>query len=318
MSKNILVVGAAGQIGTELVMKLRKEFGNENVVAGDIRPASDEIMASGPFAPMDITDAMRLEEIIERHEIDTVFQMAALLSGTAEQKPKYGWHLNMTGLLNVLELAREGKIKHIYWPSSIAVFGPTTPKENTPQVTVCEPTTVYGISKLAGERWCEYYHNRYGVDVRSIRYPGIISWKSKPGGGTTDYAVEIYYHAIEKGAYEDCFLGQGTRLPMMYMDDAIRATIEIMKAPAEQVKIRSSYNLAAITFAPEEIAASIQKVLPDFNMDYNPDFRQAIADSWPSSIDDREAREHWGWQHDYDLDKMTETMLHHLKQKLGA
>ena len=318
MSKKILVVGAAGQIGTELVMELRKEFGNENVVAGDIRPASDEIMASGPFAPMDITDAMRLEEIIERYEIDTVFQMAALLSGTAEQKPKYGWHLNMTGLLNVLELAREGKIKHIYWPSSIAIFGPTTPKENTPQVTVCEPTTVYGISKLAGERWCEFYHNRYGVDVRSIRYPGIISWKSKPGGGTTDYAVEIYYDAIEKGAYEGCFLGQGTRLPMMYMEDAIRATIEIMKAPAEQVKIRSSYNLAAITFAPEEIAASIQKVLPDFKMDYDPDFRQAIADSWPSSIDDREARKHWGWQHDYDLDKMTETMLHHLKQKLGA
>ena len=317
MSKNILVVGAAGQIGTELVMELRKECGNDNVVAGDIRPASDEIMASGPFAPMDITDLMRLEEIIERHEIDTVYQMAALLSGTAEQKPQYAWHLNMTGLLNVLELAREGKIQKVYWPSSIAVFGPTTPKEQTPQVTVCEPSTVYGISKLAGERWCQYYHDRYGVDVRSIRYPGIISWKSKPGGGTTDYAVEIYYDALEKGSYTS-FLGEGSRLPMMYMDDAIRATIELMKAPAEDVKIRSSYNLAAITFAPEEIAAAVAKEVPGFEIDYELDFRQAIANSWPSSIDDSPAREHWGWKHEFDLDKMTRTMLENLRIKLST
>ena len=316
MSKNILVVGAAGQIGTELVMELRKQYGDDHVIAGDIRPASDEIMASGHFAPMDITDRMRLEEIFERHEIDTVFQMAALLSGTAEQKPQYAWHLNMTGLLNVLELAREGKIKHVYWPSSIAVFGPTTPKENTPQVTVAEPSTVYGISKLAGERWCEYYHKKFGVDVRSIRYPGIISWKSKPGGGTTDYAVEIYYDAIEKARYTS-FLNEGTMLPMMYMDDAIRATIELMQAPAANLSIRSSYNLAGISFAPEEIAAAIKKQIPDFEISYEPDFRQAIADSWPSSIDDSRARSDWGWKHEYDLDRMTETMLHHLKEKLA-
>jgi len=316
MSKNILVVGAAGQIGTELVMELRKQYGDDHVIAGDIRPASDEIMASGHFAPMDITDRMRLEEIIERHEIDTVFQMAALLSGTAEQKPQYAWHLNMTGLLNVLELAREGKIKHVYWPSSIAVFGPTTPKETTPQVTVAEPSTVYGISKLAGERWCEYYHKKFGVDVRSIRYPGIISWKSKPGGGTTDYAVEIYYDAIEKARYTS-FLNEGTMLPMMYMDDAIRATIELMQAPAASLSIRSSYNLAGISFAPEEIAAAIKKQIPDFEISYDPDFRQAIADSWPSSIDDSRARSDWGWKHEYDLDRMTETMLHHLKEKLA-
>lgn len=314
MSTNILVVGAAGQIGTELVMELRKQYGDDHVIAGDIRPASDEIMASGHFAPMDITDRMRLEEIIERHEIDTVFQMAALLSGTAEQKPQYAWHLNMTGLLNVLELAREGKIKQVYWPSSIAVFGPTTPKENTPQVTVSEPSTVYGISKLAGERWCEYYHNKFGVDVRSIRYPGIISWKSRPGGGTTDYAVEIYYDALEKGRYTS-FLNEGTVLPMMYMDDAIRATIELMQAPAASLSIRSSYNLAGISFAPEEIAAAIKKQIPNFEISYDPDFRQAIADSWPSSIDDSRARSDWGWQHEYNLEQMTETMLRHLKEK---
>lgn len=314
MSTNILVVGAAGQIGTELVMELRKQYGDDHVIAGDIRPASDEIMASGHFAPMDITDRLRLEEIIERHEIDTVFQMAALLSGTAEQKPQYAWHLNMTGLLNVLELAREGKIKQVYWPSSIAVFGPTTPKENTPQVTVSEPSTVYGISKLAGERWCEYYHKKFGIDVRSIRYPGIISWKSRPGGGTTDYAVEIYYDALEKGRYTS-FLNEGTVLPMMYMDDAIRATIELMQAPAASLSIRSSYNLAGISFAPEEIAAAIKKQIPDFEISYDPDFRQAIADSWPSSIDDSRARSDWGWQHEYDLEQMTETMLRHLKEK---
>lgn len=314
MSKNILVVGAAGQIGTELVVELRKQYGDDHVIAGDIRPASDEIMASGHFAPMDITDRMRLEEIIERHEIDTVFQMAALLSGTAEQKPQYAWHLNMTGLLNVLELAREGKIKHVYWPSSIAVFGPTTPRENTPQVTVAEPSTVYGISKLAGERWCEYYHKKFGVDVRSIRYPGIISWKSKPGGGTTDYAVEIYYDALEKASYTS-FLNEGTRLPMMYMDDAIRATIELMQAPAASLSIRSSYNLAGISFAPEEIAAAIKKQIPDFEISYDPDFRQAIADSWPSSIDDSRARTDWGWKHEYDLDQMTSVMLENLRSK---
>ncbi len=317
MSRNILVIGAAGQIGTELVMELRKEYGNENVVAGDIRQAPDEITASGPFVPMDVTDCVQLEEIIEHHGIGIVYQMAALLSARAEQEPQHGWQLNMTGLLNVLELARQGRIRQVYWPSSIAVFGPATPRVNTPQTTVCDPITVYGISKLAGERWCEYYHQRYGVDVRSIRYPGIISWKYRPKGGTTDYAVEICYDALGKGSYTS-FLAEGTSLPMMYIDDAIRATMELMKAPSEVVGIRSSYNLAAISFAPEEIAAAVAREIPGFKMSYEPDFRQTIAKSWPSSIDDSEARNHWGWAHEYDLDKMTRTIFRNLKTKPGV
>nr|5Z75_A Chain A, Artificial L-threonine 3-dehydrogenase [synthetic construct]5Z75_B Chain B, Artificial L-threonine 3-dehydrogenase [synthetic construct]5Z75_C Chain C, Artificial L-threonine 3-dehydrogenase [synthetic construct]5Z75_D Chain D, Artificial L-threonine 3-dehydrogenase [synthetic construct] len=304
----ILVIGACGQIGTELTVALREIYGNENVVASDIREPNEE---SGPFEKLDVMDKERLEEIVEKHKITQVYHLAAILSATGEKNPLFAWDLNMNSLLNVLELAREGKIDKIFWPSSIAVFGPTTPKENTPQHTVMDPSTVYGISKLAGERWCEYYHEKYGVDVRSIRYPGLISWKTPPGGGTTDYAVDIFHKALEDGKYT-CFLSEDTALPMMYMDDAIRATIELMEAPAENIKIRSSYNLAGMSFTPEEIAEEIKKHIPDFEISYEPDFRQAIADSWPASIDDSVARKDWGWKPEYDLDKMTEDMLKNL------
>lgn len=253
--------------------------------------------------------------MIEKYQVDEVYLMAALLSATAEKNPAFGWELNMNSLFHVLNLAKDGKIKKVFWPSSIAVFGPTTPKHNTPQYTVMEPSTVYGISKQAGERWCEYYYNRYGVDVRSIRYPGLISWKTPPGGGTTDYAVDIYYKAIEENKYT-CFLSEETELPMMYMDDAIRATIGIMQAEKEEVKIRSSYNLSAMSFTPKQIAESIAKVQPGFEISYEPDFRQAIADSWPSSIDDSSARQDWGWKHDFDMEKMTQVMLENLSQSL--
>lgn len=308
MGRKILVAGASGQIGTELVMELRRQFGNENVVAADIREPNAEVMQSGPYVTLDVTDAAKVREVVQAYQIDTFYQLVAMLSATAEKHPARGWDLNMSSLFNVLELAKEGILKKIFWPSSIAVFGPTTPKENTPQYTVMEPSTVYGISKQAGERWCEYYHKKYGVDVRSIRYPGLISYKSLPGGGTTDYAVDIYFSAKREGRYT-CFLNPGTFLPMMFMEDAIRATITLTEAPAEQVKIRSSYNLAGISFDPEEIAESIREHLPDFEITYAPDFRQAIADSWPSSIDDSKAKEDWGWQLEYDLKKLTKVML---------
>jgi nucleoside-diphosphate-sugar epimerase len=249
--------------------------------------------------------------LVELHQITDVYLMAALLSATAEKNPAFAWDLNMNSLFHVLNLAKAGKIKKIFWPSSIAVFGPTTPKENTPQYTVMEPSTVYGISKQAGERWCEYYHNIFGVDVRSIRYPGLISWTTLPGGGTTDYAVDIYHKALSDGKYE-CFLNSETKMPMMYMDDAIAATINIMKAPVEQIKIRSSYNLAAMSFTPTEIAAEIKKHIPELEITYAPDFRQKIADSWPASIDDSRAREDWGWNHEFDLEMMTVDMLKNL------
>nr|5Z76_A Chain A, Artificial L-threonine 3-dehydrogenase [synthetic construct]5Z76_B Chain B, Artificial L-threonine 3-dehydrogenase [synthetic construct]5Z76_C Chain C, Artificial L-threonine 3-dehydrogenase [synthetic construct]5Z76_D Chain D, Artificial L-threonine 3-dehydrogenase [synthetic construct] len=312
--EKILIIGACGQIGTELTLALREIYGNENVIASDIREGGRH--NSGPFEVLDATDKNALEEVVEKYKITQVYLLAALLSATGEKNPLFAWDLNMNSLLNVLELAKEGKIKKIFWPSSIAVFGPTTPKENTPQYTVMEPSTVYGISKQAGERWCEYYHNKYGVDVRSIRYPGLISWKTPPGGGTTDYAVDIFHKAIEGGKYT-CFLSEDTALPMMYMDDAIRATIELMEAPAEQIKIRSSYNLAGMSFTPKEIAAEIKKHIPDFKISYEPDFRQAIADSWPASIDDSVARKDWGWKPEFDLEKMTEDMLKNLKEKLA-
>jgi nucleoside-diphosphate-sugar epimerase len=239
--------------------------------------------------------------------------MAALLSATAEKNPAFAWDLNMNSLFHVLNLAKAGKIKKIFWPSSIAVFGPTTPRDNTPQYTIMEPSTVYGISKQTGERWCEYYHNQYGVDVRSIRYPGLISWTTEPGGGTTDYAVDIYHKALENGTFE-CFLSEETKLPMMYMDDAIRATVEIMQANADDVKIRSSYNLSGISFTPAEIADEIKKHIPDFTISYKPDFRQKIADSWPASIDDSSARKDWGWKHEFEMDSMTKVMLENLKK----
>ena len=312
MSTKILIIGACGQIGTELTLKLRALYGTENVIASDIRKLNTDVVNSGPFEVVNALDFNQIEHIVEKHHIDEVYLMAALLSATAEKNPAFAWDLNMNSLFHVLNLAKAKKIKKIFWPSSIAVFGPTTPKENTPQYTIMEPSTVYGISKQSGERWCEYYHNIFGVDVRSIRYPGLISWSTPPGGGTTDYAVDIYHKALSDGRYE-CFLSSETKMPMMYMDDAIRATIAIMSAPEEKIKIRASYNLAAMSFTPETIAAAIQKHIPGFTITYNPDFRQKIADSWPASIDDSRAREDWGWQHEFDLETMTADMLEHLR-----
>lgn len=313
MHTTILIIGACGQIGTELTIKLREIYGDNQVIASDIRKGNHPIFESGPFEQLDAMDKDAVGNIIDKYQVDEVYLMAALLSATAEKNPAFAWDLNMNSLFHVLNFAKEGKIKKIFWPSSIAVFGPTTPKHNTPQFTVMEPSTVYGISKQAGERWCEYYHNKFGVDVRSIRYPGLISWKTPPGGGTTDYAVDIYYKALEENAYT-CFLSENTGLPMMYMDDAIRATIGIMQAPAEKIKIRSSYNLSAMSFTPKEISEAIAKVKPGFEISYAPDFRQEIADSWPSSIADNEAREDWGWEHEYDLEKMTKVMLENLSK----
>jgi nucleoside-diphosphate-sugar epimerase len=312
MSTKILIIGACGQIGTELTQKLRSIYGTENVIASDIRKLNVDVVNSGPFEVVNALDFNQIEHLVEVHQITDVYLMAALLSATAEKNPAFAWDLNMNSLFHVLNLAKAGKIKKIFWPSSIAVFGPTTPKENTPQYTVMEPSTVYGISKQAGERWCEYYHNVFGVDVRSIRYPGLISWSSPPGGGTTDYAVDIYHKALADQKYE-CFLSSETKMPMMYMDDAIAATIKIMQAPVEEIKIRSSYNLAAMSFTPTEIAAEIKKHIPEFTITYEPDFRQKIADSWPASIDDSSARKDWNWNHEFDLATMTVDMLEHLK-----
>ncbi|CAM3948675.1 L-threonine 3-dehydrogenase [Flavobacterium weaverense] len=312
MSTKILIIGACGQIGTELTHKLREIYGTENVIASDIRKLNNDVVNSGPFEVVNALDFNQIEHLVEVHKIDEIYLMAALLSATAEKNPAFAWDLNMNSLFHVLNLAKAKKIKKIFWPSSIAVFGPTTPKESTPQYTVMEPSTVYGISKQAGERWCEYYYNIFGVDVRSIRYPGLISWSSPPGGGTTDYAVDIFHKALSDKTYE-CFLSSETKMPMMYMDDAIAATIQIMQAPVEQIKIRSSYNLAAMSFTPTEIAAEIKKHIPEFTVTYEPDFRQKIADSWPASIDDAEARKDWNWKHKFDLETMTVDMLEHLK-----
>lgn len=307
----ILVIGASGQIGTELVMELRSRYGNENVVASDLKTASEEVKSSGPFELLDVMDREGLNQIVAKHNIGQVYLLAALLSATAEQKVMPAWNLNTYSLFYVLEMAKEGTIDKIFWPSSIAVFGPNTPNLNTPQSTIAEPTTVYGISKLAGERWCAYYHQRYGVDVRSLRYPGLIGYKSNPGGGTTDYAVDIFHKAASGKSFE-CFLEKHTRLPMMYMPDAIRATISLMEAPSELISIRSSYNVAAFSFTPEELAMEIRKHIPDFEISYKPDFRQQIADSWPSSIDDSCANKDWGWKAEYNLEMMTADMLHHV------
>ena len=312
MSTKILIIGACGQIGTELTQKLRSIYGNDNVIASDIRKLNNDIVNSGIFEVVNALDYNQIEHLIEQYQITDVYLMAALLSATAEKNPAFAWDLNMNSLFHVLNLAKAKKIKKLFWPSSIAVFGPTTPRYNTPQYTIMEPTTVYGISKQTGERWCEYYHNVYGVDVRSIRYPGLISWSTEPGGGTTDYAVDIYHKALKEGKYE-CFLSENTALPMMYMDDAISATVQIMQAPSESIKIRSSYNLSAVSFAPTEIAAEIKKHIPNFSISYKPDFRQKIADSWPASIDDSFARDDWNWKHKFDLASMTNEMLENLK-----
>jgi len=313
MTTKILIIGACGQIGTELTTKLRSIYGNDNVIASDIRKLNNDIVNNGIFEVVNALDYNQIEHLIEQYQITDVYLMAALLSATAEKNPAFAWDLNMNSLFHVLNLAKAKKIKKIFWPSSIAVFGPTTPRENTPQFTIMEPTTVYGISKQTGERWCEYYHHQYGVDVRSVRYPGLISWTTEPGGGTTDYAVDIYHKALENGTFE-CFLSEDTKLPMMYMDDAIRATVEIMQADADDVKIRSSYNLAGISFTPDEIANEIKKHIPDFTISYKPDFRQKIADSWPASIDDSSARDDWGWNHQFEMNSMTQVMLENLKK----
>ncbi|AWX44841.1 L-threonine 3-dehydrogenase [Flagellimonas maritima] len=312
MQKSILILGACGQIGTELTIELRNKFGSDNIVASDIREGSESLMQSGPFELLDATNYEAIEDVVMHYEIDEVYLMAAMLSATAEKFPMRAWNLNMNSLFNVLNLAKEKKISKVFWPSSIAVFGPNTPKENTGQSTIMEPSTVYGISKQAGERWCEYYFKKFDVDVRSVRYPGLISWKTMPGGGTTDYAVEIYHQALEKGLYE-CFLSEETKLPMMYMEDAIKATINLMESPAENLTIRSSYNLGSMSFSPKEITQSIQKHIPNFKATYVPDFRQQIADSWPSSVDDSDARKDWNWKPNFDLNSTTAEMLDNLK-----
>ena len=314
MSSKILIIGACGQIGTELTTKLRAIHGANNVIASDINTRNLDLVNSGPFEIIDAKNFNAIKDCCKNHNIDTVYLMAALLSATGEKYPMEAWDLNMNSLFHVLNLAKGGTIKKIFWPSSIAVFGPSTPRENTPQHTICEPTTVYGITKQVGERWCEYYHNKYDVDVRSMRYPGIISHKAMPGGGTTDYAVEIYHEAIKNGTYE-CFLSENTSLPMMFMDDAIKATVNLMQAPSEKLSIRSAYNLSAISFTPKEIFESIKKQLPEFTISYKPDFRQDIADSWPSSIDDSIARKDWDWKESFDLEAMTIEMLSQLKKK---
>jgi nucleoside-diphosphate-sugar epimerase len=308
MAKTIVILGACGQIGTELTLALRSLYGSESVIASDIREGTAELMESGPFAILDVTNFTAMEEFFKKTQATEVYLMAAMLSATAEKFPGRAWELNMNSLLNVLELGRQKLFAKIFWPSSIAVFGPGTPIKNTPQTTVMEPTTVYGISKKAGEGWAAYYCKKYGVDVRSIRYPGLISWKTQPGGGTTDYAVEIFHHALKTGSYE-CFLRENTALPMMYMSDAIEATLKLMDAPAENLSVRTSYNLGGVSFTPAELAAKIKTHLPNFEISYAPDYRQEIADSWPESIDDSQAREDWGWEPHFDLEKMTREML---------
>ncbi len=312
MSGKIMILGACGQIGTELTLRLRKIHGTDQVIACDIKQGNKELMESGPFEIVNALDAQELEDAILKHNVGQLYHLVAMLSATAEQMPLKGWDLNMKSLLIALELAKDKKISKLFWPSSMGAFGPSSPKQNTPQHCVMEPTTVYGISKLAGENWCQYYHDKYGVDVRSIRYPGIISYKTLPGGGTTDYAVDIYFKAISDGKYTS-FLSKETTLPMMYMEDAVRATIELMDAPSEKLRIRTSYNLAAMSFNPEEIAKSIKRIIPGFEIDYNPDFRQDIADTWPQSIDDSFAKEDWGWNPEFDLDQMTDAMITAIK-----
>ena len=309
--EKILVIGASGQIGVELTLALRKIYGGANVVASDLREENELLKGSGPYVSLDVMNKEMLHVQIIRQNITQVYLLAAILSATGEKNPPLAWHLNMQSLLNVLDIAKEEKLTKVYWPSSIAVFGPTSPKNDCPQHTIIEPTTVYGISKYAGEFWCNYFYQRYGVDVRSLRYPGLISYKSSPGGGTTDYAVEIFHAAKEKQKYTS-FLREDTHLPMMYMPDAIRATIELMEAPAEKIKVRTSYNLSGMSFSPVEIGDEIRKHIPGFQLDFKPDYRQQIADSWPKSIDDSKAKEDWGWKPEFDLTKMTADMLMNL------
>ncbi len=314
--EKILVIGASGQIGVELTLALRKVYGGSQVIASDLREENELLKGTGPYVSLDVMNKEMLHVQILRQNITQVYLLAAMLSATAEKNPHLAWHLNMQSLLNVLDIAKEEKLKKVYWPSSIAVFGPTSPKVNCPQQTIIEPTTIYGISKYTGEFWCNYYFQRYGVDVRSLRYPGLVSYKSSPGGGTTDYAIEIFHAAKEKKSYS-CFLNKDTRLPMMYMEDAIRATIEMMESPADKIRVRTSYNIAAMSFTPAEIATEIQTHIPDFTISYAPDYRQSIAESWPQSIDDTIAQDDWGWKPAFNLASMTKDMLANLSSSQG-
>lgn len=318
MSKeNVLILGAGGQIGTELTETLRGIYGTDHVIASDIRKPENPLFAEGPFEKVDVLNKEQLRAVMEKYRITQVYHLAAILSATGEKNPQMAWDINMNGLFTVLDLAVELNIGKIFWPSSIAVFGKRTPKRMTPQYTITDPQTIYGISKLAGERWCHYYHHQKGLDIRSLRYPGLISYKSKPGGGTTDYAVEIFHEALSSGHYE-CFLKEDEMLPMMYMPDAIRATIELMEAPADTIRVHSSYNIASMAFTPKTLAESIQQHIPDFGISYNPDYRQKIAQAWPGSIDDNYSRVDWGWEPEYDLESMTADMLKHVGEQLKA
>ena len=310
----ILVIGAGGQLGSELTEALWHRHGKNNVIATDIKDPGGTV-SSGPFEILDVLDQKRLSDVIQKNKVTDIYHLAAVLSATGEKNPKFSWNLNMGGLINVLEAAVEFSIRKIYWPSSIAVFGPHTPREHTPQNTTMDPTTIYGISKQAGERWCDWYFRRHGVDVRSLRYPGLIGYKAKPGGGTTDYAVDIFFKALTEKKYT-CFLKPDTYLPMMYMEDAIKATLDLMDAPKEMIKVRSSYNISAMSFCPQEIAESIGRHIPEFSISYEPDFRQAIADTWPRSIDDSSARNDWGWQPEYTLEEMVRDILLKLPARL--
>lgn len=315
--ERILIIGAAGQIGSELTLELRRRYGSDHVFATDIKEASLEVMQGGPFQLLDVMDDKRLIHFVIRHKITQIYHLAAVLSGNAEKLPIQAWHINMNSLMNILEVAKMvDEVKKVFWPSSIAVFGPTTPRVNTPQLTVMEPTTVYGISKLAGERWCEYYHNKFDIDVRSIRYPGLISYETEAGGGTTDYAVEIYYSAIKNGSY-DCFLSGDTALPLLFMPDAIKATVDLMEADHDKLSVHSAYNLGGMSITPSEIHAEIVKQIPDFKISYSPDFRQIIAETWPQSIDDSISARDWGCSYRFDLESMTEIMLEEISKKLN-
>lgn len=311
----VLITGALGQIGTELTEELANRKGPESILATDVREGKT-FKSAVLFEQLDVTNKDRLEELLEKYQVSEIYHLASILSATGEQNPDLAWDVNMRGLLNVLNLSVKHKIEKVFWPSSIAAFGSTTPRINTPQQTVTEPDTIYGITKVAGEGWCNYFSKKHNLDVRSIRYPGLISYKTLPGGGTTDYAVDIYHKAAQGETFQ-CFLNANTALPMMYMDDAIRGTLELMEAPSEKISIRTSYNFAAMSFTPEAIYQAIQKVKPDFKIRYNPDFRQAIANTWPQSIDDSVARKDWNWQHQFDLDAMTADMLQHIEMAMS-
>ena len=318
MQRKILVTGAMGQIGSELVPALREKFGKENVIAvGYVKETpTEEFKNSGPFEKIDAVNKEEIRALIEKYQINTIYHLVGILSAVGEKYPNLAWDTNMLSLKNVLDLAVEYKIDRVFWPSSIAAFGPTTPLLNTPQNTVLAPTTMYGVTKVAGELLCQYYFMKYGLDVRSLRYPGIISWKTPPGGGTTDYAVAIYYDAVQKGSY-DCFVKEDTVLPMMYMDDAVRATLLLMDAEPEKIKERTAYNLTAVSFSAKELAENVAKYIPGFKCTFTPDSRQKIADSWPKTIDDSRARADWGWQHSFGLDEISQEMIKNLKEKFS-